>query len=73
MMIDHLRKVMDQLATLPEDDQEAYATQLEVDLRERERIAAQLAKPAETDLDALLKEARREIASGQVYDLDEIL
>ena len=73
MMIDHLRKILDEIAELPEEQQEKYATELERDLREQQRIAAQLADPKATDLDYLLAEADREIASGQIYDLDVIL
>jgi hypothetical protein len=73
MMTEHLRKVVDQLATLPESEQDAYAVQIEADLQERARIAAQLADPQETDLDYLLDQADREIAAGQVFDLDELL
>jgi hypothetical protein len=73
MMTEYLRKVVDQLATLPESEQDAYAEQIEADLQERARIAAQLADPQETDLDYLLDQADREIAAGQVFDLDELL
>ena len=73
MMTDHLRKIMDEIAGLPEEQQEKYAAALERDLRERQRIAAQLADPQAIDLDYLLAEADREIANGEVYDLDEIL
>ena len=73
MLTDHLRQVFEQLAALPPQEQEAYAEQLEAELRERERIAAQLADPAETDLAALLEQADREIEAGQVEDLDELL
>jgi len=73
MMTEHLRKVVDRLATLPESEQNALAEQIEADLLERERIAAQLADPRETDLDELLDQADQEIAAGQVYDLDELL
>lgn len=72
-MTDHLRKVMDQLAEQPPDVQEKYATEIESDLQERERIAAQLADPMATDLNHLLEEADREIAAGQVMTLDEWL
>lgn len=40
MLTEHLRRVMEQLATLPSEEQEAYAEQLELDLQERERVAA---------------------------------
>lgn len=73
MMIDHLRKVMDQLAELPEDQQERYATELEIDLREQQRIVAQLADPNATDLDALLARADEQSAQGKVYDLNQLL
>ncbi|MBF6589998.1 MAG: hypothetical protein IVW57_05630 [Ktedonobacterales bacterium] len=73
MMTEHLRKVVGQLATLPESEQDAYAEQIEADLQKRARIAAQLADPRETDLGHLLDQADREIAAGQVYDLDELL
>lgn len=73
MMTDHLRAVVERIARLPEDVQDEYATQLELDLQERERIAAQLADPKATDLDYLLEQARRQIAAGQFYDLDEWL
>jgi|GEM_PF-1578492 uncharacterized membrane protein len=78
-MAEHLRKVIDRLSALPEDQQEAVAAQIELyldesmDSKERERIAAQLADPHETHLEHLLNEAHHEIASGRVYDLDEIL
>ena len=75
MMTDHLRKVMEQLADQPEEVQEKYAAELELDLdlREQARIAAQLADPHETDLDELLARAREQSASGQTYDLDQLL
>ena len=73
MITDHLRSVMDRLATLPDDVQDEYATQLEVDLQERERIAAQLADPNATDIDYLLARADEQSAEGKVYDLDSIL
>lgn len=72
-MTDHLRKVMDQLAEQPPDVQEKYATEIESDLQERERIAAQPADPKATDLNHVLEEADREIAAGQVMTLDEWL
>jgi hypothetical protein len=73
MMTEYLRKVVDRLATLPESEQNAFAEQIEADLRERARIAAQLADSRETDLDDLLDQADQEIAAGQVYDLDDLL
>lgn len=73
MLTDHLRQVFEQLAALPPQEQEAYAEQLEAELRERERVAAQLADPNETDLTALLEQADREIEAGQVEDLAELL
>jgi hypothetical protein len=73
MLTDHLRQVMEQLASLPPQEQEQYAEQIEAELRERERIAAQLADPKGTDLAALLEQADREIEAGQVEDLDELL
>lgn len=77
MMTERLRKIMDQLAELPDDEQDAYAAWLEADLqldeRERDRIAAQLANPEETDLEALLRRADEQSAQGKVYDLDSIL
>ncbi len=72
-MTERLRQVMALLATLPDEEQDAFAIRLEADLRERQRIAAQLADPKETDLDYLLAEARREIAEGGACDLDELL
>lgn len=53
--------------------QEKYARGIEIDLREQERIAAQLAGSKETYLDELLAEADREIAAGRVFDLSELL
>jgi hypothetical protein len=77
MITERLRKVMEQLATLPDDEQDAYASWLEADLQmdeqERLRIAAQLADPQETDLDYLLRRADEQSAQGKVYDLDTIL
>ena len=73
MISDHLRAVVERLAVLPEDVQEAYAEQLESNLHERERIATQLADPNATDLECLLEQARQQIEAGQVNDLDEIL
>ncbi|MGH2484773.1 MAG: hypothetical protein ACRDHE_02050 [Ktedonobacterales bacterium] len=73
MLTDHPRKVRDQLAEQPADVREKYASEIEIDLREQQRIAAQLANPKETDLDYLLVEADREVAAGQVFDLDELL
>lgn len=77
MMTERLRKIVEQLAELPEDEQDAYAAWLEVDLQldeqEQQRIAAQLANPDETDLEALLQRADEQSAQGKVYDLDTIL
>lgn len=73
MITEQLRQVIEQLATLPDDEQNAYAEQIAIDLRERERIAAQLTDPNETDLDALLCRADEQSAQGKVYDLDSIL
>jgi len=73
MIIDHLRRVIDELAEQPTDVQEHYATEIERELTERRRIARQLADPQETDLNYLLEEARREIAAGDVSDLEDIL
>jgi len=55
--------------------QEKYAAELELDLdlHEQDRIAAQLADPRETDLDYLLSQADEQSAKGEVYDLDELL
>jgi hypothetical protein len=72
-MTERLRQVMELLATLPDEEQDAFATRLEAELHERRRIAAQLADPKETDLEYLLAEARREIAEGGARDLDEPL
>ncbi len=72
-MTERLRQVMALLAALPDDEQDAFAIRLEAELRERQRIAAQLADPNETDLEYLLAEARREIAEGGARDLDELL
>jgi hypothetical protein len=69
----YLRKVVDRLSRLPETEQNAFAEQIEADLRERARVAAQLADSRETDLDSLLDQADQEIAAGQVYDLDDLL
>jgi hypothetical protein len=77
MMTERLRRLMDRLAELPDDMQDAYAAWLEMDLevdeQERQRVAAQLANPAETDLDALLARADEQSAQGKVYDLGTIL
>jgi hypothetical protein len=73
MLTDHLRQVIEQLAAQPQQEQEAYAEQIEAELCERERIAARLADPQETDLTALLEQADCEIEAGQVEDLDELL
>lgn len=73
MMTEYLRKVVDRLSRLPETEQNAFAEQIEADLRERARVAAQLADSPETDLDSLLDQADQEIAAGQVYDLDDLL
>jgi hypothetical protein len=77
MLTDRLRKVVDVLAALPDDEQDAYAAWLELDLEpdenERQRIAAQLADPKETDLDYLLQRADEQSSRGEVYDLDTIL
>jgi hypothetical protein len=77
MLTDRLRKVVDALAALPDDAQDAYAAWLELDLEpdenERQRIAAQLADPKETDLDYLLQRADEQSSRGEVYDLDTIL
>lgn len=72
-MTERLRQVIALLANLPDEEQDAVAIKLEAELRERQRIAAQLADPQETDLDYLLAEARREIAEGGARDLDELL
>lgn len=75
MMTEHLRKVMEQLAQQPEEIQERYAAEIEVDLdlQEQARIAAQLADAKATDLDYLLARAREQSANGQTHDLDELL
>ena len=73
MLTDHLRQVFEQLAALPPQEQEAYAEQLEAELRQRERIAAQFADLRSAYLAALLEQADREIEAGQVEDLDELL
>lgn len=77
MISERLQHVIDQLAALPEDEQDAYAAWLEADLQmdehERQRVAAQLADPGETDLDALLARADEQSTQGKVYDLDTIL
>jgi len=73
MLTDHLRRLVDQLAQLPPNEQEEYAAQLESEMQERERVAHQLADARETDLEALLEEARQQIARGEVSDLDDIL
>jgi len=44
-MTERLRQVMALLAALPDDEQDAFAIRLEAELRERQRIAAQLATP----------------------------
>ncbi len=77
MITERLRKVVEQLAGLPDDEQDAYASWLEADLQvdeqERQRIVAQLADPKETDLDHLLARADEQSAQGKVYDLDTVL
>lgn len=73
MLTEQLRHVIEQLAALPADEQNAYAEQIAIDLQERQRIAAQLADPANTDLDELLRRADEQSAQGKVYDLDSIL
>lgn len=73
MMIERLRHVVDQLATLPENEQDAFAAQLEAELQEAQHIASQLADPNETDLDYLLARADEQSAQGKVYDLDTLL
>jgi len=73
MITEQLRKVIEQLAALPDDEQNAYAEQIAIDLHERQRIAAQLADPNETDLEALLRRADEQSAQGKVHDLDSIL
>ncbi len=77
MISERLRHVIDLLAALPEDEQDAYAAWLEADLtvdeQERRRVATQLADQGETDLDALLARADEQSAQGKVYDLDSIL
>jgi hypothetical protein len=77
MMTERLRRIVDRLAELPDDEQDAYATWREADLQldeqERQRIAAQLANPEETDLDTLLQRADEQSAQGKVYDLDTLL
>ena len=73
MLTEQLRQVIEQLAALPDDEQNAYAEQIAIDLQERQRIAAQFADPSKTDLDALLRRADEQSAQGKVYDLDSIL
>ena len=75
MLIDHLRKVMEQLAQQPDAVQEKYATEIELDLDmfEQQRIAAQLADPNATNLDYLLNRADEQSSQGKVYDLDSLL
>ena len=45
----------------------------EIDEDEKQRIAAQLADPKETDLDYLLQRADEQSSRGETYDLDTIL
>lgn len=77
MMTERLQRVVEHLATLTEAEQDAYASWLEADLQvddqERQRIAAQLADPRETDLDRLLRQADEQVAEGKIDDLDAIL
>lgn len=77
MISERLQHVIDRLAALPEDEQDAYAAWLEADLQmdehEQRRVAAQLADPGETDLDTLLARADEQSEQGKVYDLDTIL
>jgi hypothetical protein len=77
MITEHLRRVVEQLAALPDDEQDAYASWLEADLQvdeqERQRIKSQLADPKETDLEHLLARADEQSAQGKVCDLDTIL
>lgn len=56
MMIEHLRQVMEQLANLPEDQQEQYATELESELQERQPLA-----PAFRDVAPFTEEDAREM------------
>ena len=73
MMIERLRHVVDQLAVLPEAEQDAFAAQLEVELQEAHYVASQPADPNETDLDYLLARADEQSAQGKIYNLDAIL
>jgi hypothetical protein len=77
MITERLRSVVEQLAALPEDQQDAFAIWLEADLQvdeeQRQGVVAQLADPKETDLDHLLTRADEQSAEGKVYDLDTIL
>lgn len=72
-MTERLRQAVELIETLPDEQQDEVATRLEAEFAEAGRVAAQLADPRETDLDALLAEARREIAEGGARDLDELL
>lgn len=70
MVTERLQRVLDQLAVLPPDEQDAYADWLEADLgmneHERQRVAAQLADPRELDLDYLLARADKQSAQGKI-------
>jgi predicted ATPase len=73
MITEQLRKVVEQLAILPDDEQHAYAEQIAIVAHEHQRSAAQRADTNETDLEALLRRADEQSAESGVYDLDSTL
>lgn len=61
MLTDHLRRVVEQLAELPSEEQDALAALIEADLTEDRRWQA------------ALDEAREQVARGEDRDLGELL
>lgn len=73
MLTDHLRRVMEQLAELPSEEQDALAALIEADLTEDRRWQAALDEQHDLVLDRLLAEAQEQVARGEARDLDELL
>lgn len=73
MFTERLRRVMDQIARLPEEEQNELAARIEADLPEDRHLATAMDDPHELVLDKLFAEAKQEVANGEARDLDELL
>jgi len=71
MMTERLRRVVEQIEQLPEEEQDAFAASLQSELDEARRWKIALNDPHRLLLDDLLDQAEAEIAKGEIYDMDE--